>query len=632
MYQKYRPYASLNPVKSHSGGKPPFSPTISSSSPPFKPVVCKTDTLDPSFKNEFKTPGSREIPGSLPRKPAPQGSSNKSDHNVSSDLGPSSCHDPPIPTGPKSLIERISFTPHTLSSFPLGNFNLTNSVVAKTPETGVPIEKMQSDQLSKALSALAALSHKLKMNSSNLTQIAEPTRANRGHRFHSEDNERFSVGSVHPIRQTYRRPEKGFSTSPRRRYTREDDRRRSSSCSSFHHEGHSGRFSQRRSSYRTYEAYYSTQNRHRHRHGHHNHNRRYDHYRPKSDYRPTTNIIKDELKGFEHHFKVDEEEEKTIEPKYIGISEDGRRLIFGSKRREVELALLAAHKDEDIQGAQSAGELPVEENRTGCSPSERLGSPLRGDHESVSQVDVVDAGVVAEPNENRDSNERGLSGAIQAQTVLRCERGSESGPGDQEEEQQAEESELSTEESKEGGEISEALDHIDNLNNHAFQSQTEVVRKCQLVGKTSRNALTTDTLSRFYSKSSSPNFDTGNTLTPKPRVYRISDLSSDILDLMGIQLRYAFKNDNLNRSDRWEDILDGGGKGKVLRLAGRDLGIRLGMSNSEFEIDGILRNGSSHSVDDESDRACKRSRSRSRSADNEEEVERLGRKRKRIII
>ncbi|WWD06316.1 hypothetical protein V865_004406 [Kwoniella europaea PYCC6329] len=647
-YQKYRPYASLDPVKSHSRGKPPFSPTISSSSPPSKPVVCKTDTSDPSFNNEFKTPRSREAPGSLPRKPAVDGSSNKSDHNVSSDLGPSSCHDPPIPTGPKSLIERISFTPHTSSSFSLENFNSTNSVAAKTPETGVPTPEMQTDQLSKALFALTAISDKLNMNSNNLTPIAEPTRANRNHPFHSEDNHRFSVGFVHPNRQTYGRPEKGFSTSPRRRYTREDDRRISSSSSSFHQTDHSGRSSQRRSSYRTHEGHYDThhRDRHRHRHGHHNRTRRYDHYRPESSYKaiPTT-ITKDEMKEFEHHFKVDEEEESTNEPKYIGISEDGRLLIFGSTRRGVELALLADYKDEDGQREQPADTAYTEETRTQQDSLDGLGSPLLSDHESVSQLRVnaldeesseeeveemederfriqpaTGLKVDAKIKDNREHKATGLGRRAKERAVPEGETGDT--------ESQAEEREMTLEDSKEEGEISEGLGHIDTANFHDTQSQTEVIERCQLVGNASRNFSTIDRLSRSYPKSSSPKFDFSNTLTPKLRVYRISDLSSEFLDLMGIQLRYTFKNDNLNRSDRWEDIIsvESEGKGKVLRLADRDLGIRLGMSNSEFEIEGILRDGPSRSVDDESDRPCKRSRSRSGSADNEERVESVGRK------
>ncbi|KAK6904725.1 hypothetical protein I204_06677 [Kwoniella mangroviensis CBS 8886] len=642
-YQSYRPYASLNPVKSHGRVKPPFSPTISSSSPPFKPVVCKIDTSDPATNNAFKIPESREIPGSLPRKPAVVGSSKKSDHNVSSDLGPSPCHDPPIPTGPKALIERISFTPRTSSSFPLEHFNYTTTVEAGTPETVVPIDKMRSDQISKALSALAAMTHKLKLNSDNPTPTAESTPADRDHGNHPEDNDRRFVEPVPPGRNTSARPQKGLSTSARRRHTREVGRRRSSSSSSFHHKGPSGRSSQRRSSYQTYEPDHSAQSRHRHRHGHHNHNRRYDHYRPESKSRPTTTIIKDEMKGFEHYFKVEEEEDSTIEPKYIGISEDRRRLIFGPKRREVGLALLADHKDEEGQGVQSAGEVPAEESQVEYSPSERVEASLLNDNENTSKVKedvneesseeeveeiedervrvkpVANAGVAVEQNENRESNEIGLEGPIGAQTVTECKSG--------------EEEETNAEESKEEGEISEGLDHFDTANFHDTQLQTKVIEKCRLVGKTSRNASTTDTLSRSYSKSSSPNVDSSNTLTPKLRVYRISDLSSDVLDLMGIQLRYIFENDKLNRSDRWEEIsLNSEGKGKVLKLAGRDLGKRLGMNNSEFEIEGLLRNGSSHSSGDEHDRPRKRPRSASGSADNEAEVERVGRKRKRIII
>ncbi|WWC97546.1 hypothetical protein V866_004430 [Kwoniella sp. B9012] len=653
-YRTYPPYPPLDPVKSDGRGKPPLTPTIVSSSPLFKPVVCKTDTLDPSFNNEFKTPGSRETPGSLPPKPPINEVGNKMDDNVSSNLESSSSYIPPIPTGPKSLIERISFTPHTSSSIPRDNFNSTNSVADKTPEPGVPIEKMQSDQISKALYALAAISHKLNMNSINLTQITEPTRSHRDHRFHSEDNDRSSVGSVHANRQTCGRPQKGVSTSPRRIYMSEDDRRRSFSSSSFHHNDHSGRSSQRGSSYRTHEGYYDThrRDRYRHRHGHHNRIRRYDHYRPESSDKaiPTT-ITKDEMKESKHHFKVNEEEEGTIEPKYIGISEDGRLLMFGPTRRGVELALLGDHKDEDGQREQPADTAYTEESRTQRDSLDGLASPLLSDHESVSQLRVnalneesseaeveeiederfrvqpatrlnVDANI----KEDREHNATGLGRRAKERTVPEDETGDT--------ESQAEEREMTLEDSKEEGEISEGLGHIDTANFHDSQSQTKVIQRCQLVGNASRSFSNIDRVSRFYPKCSSPKFDFSNTLTPKLRVYRISDLSSDILDLMGIQLRYTFKNDNLNRSDRWEDIIssESEGKGKVPRLAGRDLGIRLGMSNSEFEIEGILRNGSSHSDDNEQDRAHKRSRSRSRSADDKEEVERTGRKRKRIII
>ncbi|WVW81291.1 hypothetical protein I302_103282 [Kwoniella bestiolae CBS 10118] len=518
----------------------------------------------------------------------------------------------PIPTGPKPLIERIAFSPPPNPMVPL----------TVTPAIGAPINNINPMELTKALQRLQDISYKL-----NFQVDPSPGKVTERLRHPAPSGEKKSEHpypyGLAPWSKRYEKSQNGMLERMKRgRYFRKyqaeemghadefenninikdenETRKRSTSASESYRDASSrGRSSSSSHTYKPYGGrtrkgngtslyddeggrgyqHHLYDHHQRHGHGHRNHDNARSHKYDGQDRKKEDKFTLNELRGFAHHFDTPNLNlcsQGTVEPKYIGIPGDGKTLIFGSKRRDVDMALVSP---EEPQVCTDTGSKQHEGSREVIGDDGNGNGARRGNLASHEDEDEE----VEEVEEIEDEEWRMKSKRIDDKDngVIKTSR----------------------EEHQSGMEVGEEGEIIEEIKDNGLKEDkgmvAELERKEDLDPEVDIDVSTGNPMDGD-DKADTPTSHANEPPPRKPssetRVFRVSDLSSDILSMLGIELRYTFRNERLNEVSRWDDLAGGEGEGKVLRLdlpnhaQARISGLSL--NNSEIEIEGILEDES----------------------------------------
>ncbi|WWC67285.1 uncharacterized protein I206_101193 [Kwoniella pini CBS 10737] len=447
-----------------------------------------------------------------------------------------------IPSGPKSLLQRIDMS--TLAYHP--SASRTCAYQMNSAESTLPSEKLEE------------LSAKLDFNIDySPTVVGNDRRTLEDgieHAYSPKEERTSSLTSglkhdpEHPVSDhTTAQKRIARSLQRRRSFNRTDGTSRKRRSSSQRH----GHFTDRRER----------------RHSHHPQGR-------KQEVLKKSITLKD-LKAFHHYFvSRDRHTNAKPEPKYVGISEDGEQLIFGKKRRIVEKAFLCGFSEEkgeeynltsdDTNGVATFGGdddegTPLKNSlEVNLSETEEEIEEIEDERFRRKKVSLIDI------HDEKEKKE------VAAQRIGEIVEG-----------------EISESGLENGLHQHSSLDEIYNQPTQDLFFEKSV---------TNRGEGQTKNLAKSPVLTIPPSIDKAERDTNKDNhstftVYRVDELSEEVLEMMGIELRYTFNNDSLNSAKAWKQVNETPKEAnddkdviKVLQL------VRTG---SEDQIDSILSDVSS---------------------------------------
>nr|XP_018266173.1 uncharacterized protein I303_00142 [Kwoniella dejecticola CBS 10117]OBR88331.1 hypothetical protein I303_00142 [Kwoniella dejecticola CBS 10117] len=227
-----------------------------------------------------------------------------------------------------------------------------------------------------------------------------------------------------------------------------------------------------------------------------------------------------DLKAYRHHFSSRSQGGRpTKEPKYVGLSQAADKLIFGMKRRDVEMALrysvcsvdeeTSLEKDNEV-GASRKKDAVLEQQKAE-NPSLIIGSPVESEEE-----------------EEQIEDERYRPELTMEKTTTWKKR-------------------------KKARSRTKATSHsrVNLLGSMKFSN-----KPIQLYNRKIVKIVPTSLPSSLIQRDKTMDKDENEEMECYPpfTIYRVDELSEEVLGMMGFELRYTFNNNYLNSDKAWKTV------------------------------------------------------------------------------